>query len=317
MSYVPSVVEKSDRGGGVDLLGRRTYSRSFEVTASNRLFNVTKVLDYFYTVTGIAIGSQWIIGTPFDAWYEIEDIYVTDLSVKCLSMEGGASDGQAWILTARYDSIDPTMLGLAAIPSDVLYAPIRIEWGEWTERRAVLRDIAGKVITNSAGDLFSEAIEEDRLYSQLTIERYERTFNDTVADTYRGTVNETEVTIRGHVFAPRTLKCISIVGTEDWHDAIGRFHKVRYQLARRGKVWADGQGWDEELANVGYRELVAGDLKHINDPATGQPVTEPVPLVVASGAAMSQPLASTDDMPTVTYRISLETEFADFNFPTV
>jgi hypothetical protein len=102
------------------------------------------------------------------------------------------------------------------------------------------------------------------------------------------------------------------------HQDIGLYYQVKYEFVIRPvPSWTDVtgtsyQGWDDQLANVGYNQKVAGALVPITD-NKGQYVSEPRPLN-SSGAAIAYPLGSATAMPVKGFRFYTELDFNQFGF---
>ena len=140
-------------------------------------------------------------------------------------------------------------------------------WRLYAKTEAVLDDIAGATIVNSAGDPFDPAFTQEKLYPELVIERTQRTFSPQWMLDYRGKRNSAAITIGGKVWAAKCLRVVDITATQpagqsaqSWQVTI----TIRY----------DPVFHDIRTLDVGLREKVAGKMVPIMD--GGQKATQPV-----------------------------------------
>lgn len=316
------ITELPGREGTVSSMGAVGFTKSWRVVATDRSFHQGTVLQAFINQTGINLGYRWQIAGFGSQYYEAYDIYLTELRVAeegPITQEGFIQN--SWIVTGKWEPAQIAMLGVDSCPPNRADAPIRLERGEWSERYALFRDYQDKIITNTAGDRFSEPIDAERHFPTLKIVRRERSFNDYEAAQYRDHVNSDDWTVAGVTYPARTVKCLSIdPGEMNWHQDIGLWYEIRYEFAIRPLSWNNsatdtGQGWDYQIANVGYRQKVSSSLVVITD-STGQPASDPRPLD-SSGAALAMPLSTGTAMPMITYRVYPESDFNALEFPVV
>lgn len=307
--------ELRSRGCVVDMIGTVRTRKRWRALAPNSTFHPYQVYLSFVAQTGVNYGTRWEL-TGLGTANESLDIYCTQISID----EREDADGLEYYITAAWEPADALLFGPGACPENPADAPIRIEHGEWTEPTAVYRDKDGNILQNAAGDWFADTYQVDYSYPTLMITRLVRSFDPLNAATYRDSVNDAAITIRGTTYQPRVLMLKSWVATELWHQEIGRYFEERFLLLVKPLSWTvgsdSGQGWDVQLANTGYREKSGSTLVPIRD-ASGWPTQTPWPLVYATGAKMSMPLTAGDDMPTKTFRVRDETDFSALGFPVI
>lgn len=314
MPVALTIEELHNRSGGASALGAYGFTKAWRALAPARAVHQGLVLSRFVSQTGIGIGTQWSFTGLYAEEYEL---YCVDLQIA----EGSyTTEGQEWIITGRWEPSDPNLLGVGAIPEDPMDAPVAVEYLSYDESFALIRDKDDKIITNSAGDWFAEPIDAEATYDLIRITRNERMFNPSNAYYWRHRVNSEPWMFRGVEYPRRTARMMRIdPGRELYHQEIGRYFAVIYEIAIRPLVWDggtndQGQGWDVRVANVGYRQLTGGTLRVITED-NGQPVSDPRPLDKSTGAALPYPLAASTDMPMRTFRIRLERDFNELGFP--
>jgi hypothetical protein len=316
---VSLVIEQvPNRRGGASAVGAYGFSKSWRVLAPSALYHQGQVLSSFVSQTGVGLGTKWAIGaSEFDPLYEEYEIYCVDLAID----EGAnTAEGQEWVITGRWEPADPALLGPGAIPEDPTEAPVSVEYLSYDEAFALNADKDGNLIVNSAGDWFAEPVEAEATYDLIRITRYERMFNPSNAYYWRHRVNSEPWMFRGVEYPRRTARMMRIEpGKELWHQVVGRYFAVVYDVGIRPLVWDggagdQGQGWDLRVANIGYRQKIGGTVRVILED-NGQPVSDPRPLDPSTGAALAYPLSAATAMPRRTFRVRLERDFNELGFP--
>jgi hypothetical protein len=316
--FTGTLEELPGRTGTVSSVGAYAFRKSWRYLAPSRDYHQGVVLASFIAQTGFRIGYRWRVASSLAANFE-------DINLYCISLtadEGSWTvEGNEWIITGIWEATDPNMLGPTAIAESWDEASVKIEWDTWDEEFALYRDKDDNILVNSAGDRFAEPLMSPATYDLLRVRRYERTYTPTTGLTYRQAVNSTEFTVRGVTIAARNAKMVRLdPGPQLWHQDIGRYYFTTYEMAIRPLSWngghaADiGQGWDLRVANIGYRQKVSGTVRVILED-TGAPVSEPRPLDPSTGAVLSYPLATTTDMPMLSFRVRNETDFNNLMFP--
>ena len=318
------LIEQLDnRMGSVSAVGAYGFSKSWRVLAPGDQYHQGTVLADFMNSTGIQPGYQWVVGTQFSPSYEKLNIYCTTLSAKEGSIVTASGVRcREWIIEGQFEPCDPNWYGPPeqTIPENSADAPIKLERGEWVERYVYPYDNSGNIYANTAGEPFGEVPERERHYPLFRIIRRERAFDDVSMAVYRDTVNSTAWTVAGITYPSRTAKCVSVdPGPMMGHQDIGLYYTVKYEfIIRPVPAWTDVtgtsyQGWDDQLANVGFNQKVSGALVPITD-SKGQYVSEPRPLTSA-GAAITYPLSSGTAMPVKGFRFYTELDFNQLGFP--
>lgn len=300
----------SGRSGRADSLGRIGHALKFTVETYPSVFQEL--------IWGaLANGPKVFIGSVWDLGGNKRYIYCTDIDIQ----EDSGDEGMGfWKATASFGPADPLLLGAGAIPAVAADAPVAVDWGSWTEPFALYRDKDGHILINTAGDRFNEPVDSERRFPLMRVRRKERNFDPAVAAWYWDKVNLSEWTVRGLSIPARYAKCVNISGSQQWHPVFGIYYDVDYEFAIRNQSWTDskgvaGQGWDLNVQNTGYRQLVSGELELVRDPDSGDFMEAPVPLDV-DGAALAVPLAAGTAFPNITFRVHPEVDFnSAFGFP--
>jgi hypothetical protein len=316
--FTGTLEELPGRTGTVSTVGAFGFNKSWRYLAPGVDYHQGVVLASFIAQTGIDIGYRWIVGNPVLPQYEEFDLYCVELRAD----EGARlSDGVEWIISGVWQPADPLLLGPSAIGESWEDTPVKISFGTWDEEFALYLDKDGYVLLNSAGDRFAEPFMAQATYDLIRVSRFERTYDPNIGLTYRQAVNSAEFTIRGITIPARQAKIVRLEpGDELWHQQIGRYFRVTYDIALRPLTWngghaADvGQGWDLRVANIGYRQKVSSALQVIVE-NNGAPVSEPRPLDSSTGAVLAYPLAASTAMPQRSFRVRNEVDFRNLKFP--
>lgn len=292
---IAEVVEVSEKEGSVDALRRSTHVRNFLVETNDPLDGDVPVRTASDPVTHLTIP---VIGATYSVHGATDPYsFVQSLALRCLSASPNPSHS-LWQVTATYGPYDSGQFGI-----DVTAWPIKCSWGAVSYERVCYEDAHGDPVVNSAGQLFADPLVRDDDRPVLTVLRNERVdaYSDTLADTYRDTVNK----YVWNGYPAKTVKCKSITTSEPQFNAGSGW----YYFAVTYVFEFDRDTFAKEIVDQGFSELdpTTGKLKKIND-EDGQPFSEPQNLD-GSGA----PLPVGD--PTVFLTIDLyeEKDFAVFN----
>lgn len=93
---------------------------------------------------------------------------------------------------------------------DPLARPVVVQWGQGRISEPRSWDIYGNPIANSAGDVFDELPNVDRLVLTLRITRWERSFNLFLVNGYVNKINSAAMPAGPYTFAPGQVLCTFI-----------------------------------------------------------------------------------------------------------
>lgn len=260
---ITSVEEVWDeRGGSINNLYERRYTRVFEVVTADRSIAAQRIyLDSRIPQLGAFYTNGLLNTNPY--YEEDRGAFVGD--VKCDPIPGAEGAGIYWKVTVQYQPWSPSAFG-----SDPVLWPLRVQFGGERTERVIYFDKDGNAIRNSAGDRFSEPVTVDDHITTLIITRNElvSAFDPDLASAYSDTVNAGA----WNGFAAGHCKMGIISTGEEKFDSnnLRWYYTVTYPVQVRRTPWV------KELLDQGYNELNAsGDAVApvMND---GQPVADPV-----------------------------------------
>jgi hypothetical protein len=270
------------RSGARDARWNRTYSRRFRAVigdSDSNLTGIKAILDAL-AAQNITIGTVYAIGSPGDAWYEVDyGAYVTSIEV---AEQSEADDGRSWDLTVQYGPWEPR----EQCPLD---EPVQFGLDFATRDEAVDIDQAGNAIVNSAWDAFDPPVTRETNQPILTFTRLEPAAangqpNYALINAFKDRVNS----VAWNGFPARSVKFNAPPIERLWHGEVairypasrGWYFRVQYRFSIRPDLW------DAVLLNQGYR-FKSGSARKVAT-VDGLPVSEPV-LLDATGAITTTP----------------------------
>lgn len=297
MADVAAVLKGIEANIGVD--GNHTYRASIQVTVDNKYRGPIYVANVIRTQLGFWIGSQFEYGNSSLGAYEYDTgAYLTSIN----PVQAREGDGTLWNVTLDFGPYNPDYIK----PDNPLDVPPRWEWDSWSEERELIQDFTSptaKTILNSAGEPFLNVVTVDRNYPLMRITRNEASYDESLAQTFRDSVNQASVTIKGIAYPARYLRCLKISGVEEYHSIIGKYFIVNYEIA------VNPDTWDLKILDAGLNQLSSGKLIPIE--RDGIPVTQPECL---NGSGVALAVGGTPVY--LTFRRFPEKDFTTFNFPT-
>lgn len=295
MPYTLTAVEKTGRSGTVDRGRAGIYTRVFTVESSSPLTGPRQAMQAVKDTFGLDVGTPYqlgeapdtVLGTTGDDWYEADSQSV----VNAMTAQQISSDGLQWDVTVEFGSPE------GVLPENPLLEEPEEEWGANAYERPVDQDSSGNPICNTAGDPFDPPPMRDDSRLVLTITRNEATADPALSREYGDTVNNATFygAAAGKVkLKSRTARKVPFEGLP-----AGHYFKVTYVFE------FNEDGWQKRLLNVGFRQLVSGNLVPIY--MGTQLATSPC-LLNSSGALTATPYFRTFDV----YRSK---DFGTFAFP--
>lgn len=208
----------------------------------------------------------------------LADVYSTglesDSGAYCLQVDVAAEgdDGKSWLVTASYGYYNP-----ANRPANPLLKPIEVSWSTAQFERVAELDQDGNPIINSAGDFYDPPVTCDDSRPILSIKRNEATFNDTLADQYRDSINSDPFWNR----SPYECKCHDIQASQSFDADFGWYWTLNYTFE------FNDDGWRRKILDSGYRYQNTGGTLVLNAvDGKGTPVSTPI-LLDGSGKKLA------------------------------
>jgi hypothetical protein len=286
---VLEVIELGGGGhsGGSDVESGGRYVREYQVE--------------FDAPNGDAVAAILASGIP-----DYGDAYPSDSSSFVTGKEGSQEGDNPCIWTVRVTYSVPRINSEAPASPDApsggsggTTSPIqsqKITWRSYTKTVAFVKDKAGNLVKNAAGDPFDPSFTRELRYPELVVVRTQSSFNVQWKLDYEGKKNDAAVTIGGKVFGAETLRVTDIVADYPtgpsnnlWQVTI----TIRYDPLLHKLV----------ALNAGLREkLVLGIMVPIMD--GGVPVGQPVPLTAAGrrlAVGAAENYLTFDDVETVDF----------------
>lgn len=256
-------------------------------TVQLKVFTNSKYVGPVQLIGSLPVG----LGTPyafplasFGATENDAGSYVQKISASRTAVTQTQSQ---WLLTLEYGPFDIwSLLGSSHLASgliDPLDRAYEVYWGEPAKyRKAKPYDesgeqengLPGAPYVNTIGDPLLDPPDTEETRPILFVVRNESIYNDAYASQYKDTVNLDE--FQG--FVPNTVKCRDIKGERFYDADWGWFQRVTYQF--EFDYDDDAEGFSKLVLNAGYRQKVggSGNPTTVNDPVTGAPMTDAVPL---------------------------------------
>ena len=238
--------------------------------------------------------------------------------IQQMSAKKTADDGRQWLVELEYGPFDWTGIGGATADAaaegriDPFAIPPQVSWGSAKREFALLKDVNGKPIRNTAGDPFDPPLTREITTPVLTIVRNEPTFDPLTVTKYVDTTNGT--VFLG--FDTNVVKCADVVSKRDYHADYGYYWEVTYSFeVRPVRYDSTGRltdnGWVREVLNAGLREIdvVSGDRQQII--IDQHVVTSPV--LLTQGGVYIEALG--DDPYYLEFQIYPQLDYSIFNFP--
>lgn len=124
----------------------------------------------------------------------------------------------------------------------------RFRWSNIIERAPYAIDAKGKLVANSAGQLFTSLPERDTGYLSLTFVRNEATHSVAKDEIFRQTVNRSAWNILGYSVAPGQ-SYVQSIESELAVDASEEYFETIYTILFRRN------GWRDEILDQGYMQI--------------------------------------------------------------
>lgn len=241
--------------------------------------------------------------------------YVSNVSVR----PNEEKKPRHFLATVTYETPTSSSTPSSTSPNDdPLDQPPDIAWDSVRRRVTIIQDKDGNPIVNSAGDRFAEAIEEERAFPRVTIERNESEFDAAIAQDYKDSVNSDSLDIAGLSVSPWQATLKDLTGRYRQQDD-SVYYRVRYVIE-----FKPGDGWVQNPLDQGYRAYDGAGNKGRVVEATesdaykvglqnGTAVDEPVRLDGTGGILGKTAAASSTVF--LTYYTRYEREFWRLNLP--
>lgn len=192
-----------------------------------------------------------------DAYSYVDDstpgapVTVTDAAAVCVDIsvsQDNTNDPQDWRIVAQYAGVDDPV----GQPAEVEYSPTRYQ-------KALVVDVKGKPVVNSAFDPFESGITVDRTRFTLTLSKNVLTWDPVAMLPYQDSLNQSIFLAAVHPpgFAAGTCK-LNISAKRMRRKGTNSFYWHRTAI-----IDIDIEGWQIKVRDAGFNELV-------RDPDTGE-----------------------------------------------
>lgn len=297
-----AIVEVSEKLEGAtskqDKTFQTSYTRVFQVVTDDHLTRARAVRLAITSSAGIAIGSHYQVVDPADGTTVIEQDTASFCTSISAAVAGSSDDGCQWDVTIEYAPSD----GSPTFPPNPIDHPLKLSWGSQLVELPVKYDRDDNPIQNSAEDFFDPTPTVMKYLILLNIVRNEATFSPTLAQTWKGTVNQHIFSIAGEDFAVGTVKIADITSELSYNGECGWYWPVNYQFE------IDPDGWKAKILDQGMRELVSSKKVTMVDGA-GKEISTPE-LLDGAGAKLASGAAPV----VLEFDILKEKDFADLHF---
>lgn len=285
-SGIVSIREQFNRESTQDRSWARTYSRQFVIVTDDPWIGANAIR----AALPVGIGQFYLVRNTSGAVTDFDGgSFCTSISLTC-----DAEDGMAWTANAEYGPYDATNY-----PQDVTQWVPRVAWSFAQFQRDLDQDINGNAIVNSAGVPFNPTIKADDSRPILQLVRNEPTFDLTLAEDFRDTVNQNV----WWGYNPRCVKVSNISSTRQFNQDIGFFWETTYEFHINENTW------DENVLDAGVMQLNGSGSDIVPISKNGIPVPDPVPLN-GSGAPLS--VGGTPNY--LTFQVYPTSDFSKLNF---
>jgi hypothetical protein len=237
---------------------RREYTRTFQaITADDQ--------DTAYTVRAHAAvpnrGDTYRVVTPSGT--------IEDANARCVFVRVTNDDGdnpRNWTVVAEYRGED-----------DPLFAPAEVKWGTVPYQAAKLKDTAGAIYRNSAGDVFEggRLVDADRFVLTIVRNVPAASWNPIDMEPYQNSLNSDPFLAVRHPpgLAFRTCK-LKMTADLVWYDG----SKTEFYWRRTATIEYRKDTWVGKVRDAGYREII-----------TGKFANKPQPIILENGARPTSP----------------------------
>jgi len=249
-------------------------------------------------------------------WYEWDglerDLAAYVVKQPVISLKSVDKTRRLWnyVVTHTTESISRTATGRYENPLNEPWS-VRLIGDEWTEE-AYLDTDTGEILTNSAKQPWTGR--ETEIYksrSSWHMTKNKPTLQQDLIEYTRGHVNSSAVTIKGRMYATRTLLLRTADAEERYQARVGTYYGYTFKLDTHEETF------DMQVPDRGTKEYVGHELydplhySDIVDPYTRHPIAPPgVPL---DGAGNQLPKG--DDPVTITSRKYPEADLNVWGFP--
>jgi hypothetical protein len=227
-----------------DYKGRIKYQRQWLASVSRNGEGIPGdplvVLEQFQVQEGISPYPSPSIYTAANGNFDGTS-YAGHMNIK----QCGQADPTHYIVTVDYSPLDGAMIQGSLNP---LQDRWKISCSASMAEKLFDQDFFGNPVTNSAGEKFDppETIQDARPLLRIT--RNEASFSEDDMEMYRLAVN-TDTFIG---FPPGTCQILNIDSENEWHDVIGTYWTVHYEI----QFTNDPNGFNKVILDRGKRQLI-------------------------------------------------------------
>ena len=198
--------------------------------------------------------------------------------------EGDGSEKNRIIVDVEYAPIVKTFEGEGTGTSATYIEAMG--WRSGSVQRDFTHDATtGAPVLNTAGDPFDSVPQVDRP-SPTWYKTWKSKSRQSSYVTYANKVNSSTLSVGGHTFAARCVRCVSADEERIFNDPCGYVYRYSIELqVVSNKVKLNGAdsasecGWQMPIVSAGMRQLVGGELKQVmleTDDGSTVPASAPV-----------------------------------------
>lgn len=266
---VAFVEEITGREGSKDVDTNKRYRRTWIVRTTKPQDGASVVL----AAPGIPVfNDPYQYLDDSDPLAPVAVIDNTVVAVNISVAQDNPTDPQDWRIVVDYMGVeDPT-----AQPAEVEYSPTRYQ-------KALVKDVAGVAVVNTAKDPFETGITVDRTRFTLTLTKAVLAWDPVAALEYQDSLNQFPFLQATHPPGFAGLTCKLNLGAKRVRRKGTINIPENFYWLRTSTIDIDKEGWKVKVRNAGFNEIVHGVKRQITD--GGVPVTSPQ-LLKADGSRL-------------------------------
>ncbi len=154
---------------------------------------------------------------------------------------------------------------------DPLAMDPQFSWTSLSSSENIDSDIDGKPIINSAGETFTDPIQEDYYDLVLTYSDNQLSFDPVAARAYQGTINSDTFLN----FPVKTVRCTKYTATRQRIADTYYWQRDLEFVMRYDPNNALANGWVRRLMDKGYNKLTTGGVREVIKDTNGDAMSEP------------------------------------------
>lgn len=212
MSVTSVSVKHSGRSGSSNSKGERTYETTLLVRTNNALDGQTTILK------DPRIPQQL-------SYYQYNGGVDRQALVENVTCTQDDQSPMLWEVVVSYSTLASGQGNNPEFSKSIDLTP-KYSWGEYADQKVIDRDIKGKPVVNSAGEMFDPPLTLAIAYPLLRISRAELTFNPLVIMEFKSSINSTQ----WGSWPAFSAMCVAINANQEVQEGV-QFWRVTYEFA--------------------------------------------------------------------------------------